>query len=320
MITVSLSSHRIEILDLARREMERHDLILMEEPPHPDFHRMLRGELDVREYIRHLEAAFPKYSELVCMTLKELYKEGRAIRQVEPYLEILNRIYDMLEEGKSPEEIQHLPAEREVYLKESMATKALLDYYSQTMQDKFESVVEGVKNFAGADAERGKLREKMRAEAIAHEARNNTGDIYVETGYLHFPIVIYLKRVLEDVSKVRLVFLQEEIIRGLTGERIRQVLSPGDVLTLRYAFGKRGNKALEDLLAARSLIYIKLLTKDEIPFSHSPYPHTEEEIRLNRTLRLLGYDDCKSLYKSIRFLQKGEALEVVKSYLKAARS
>lgn len=320
MITLGLSSHRIEFVDFVRAEMERHDLILLEEPPHPEFDRMLRSELTIEEYIENLETAFPQYTSAMCIVLRELYKKWRVIQQVEPYLETLERIHEMLVKGVSPDEILKIPIKREVYLSENKATKTLLDYYSKTMLGSFEQVVEGVKEFAEADAHRGKLREKMRTKAIADQAKNTKGDIYVEVGYLHFPMLINLKRELGDDIKVRLVFLQSYLIKKLTGKSIRQVLSPGDILTLRYGFGKKGNKSLEDLLAARSLIYIKLLTQDEIPLYSSEFPHTEGEIKLNKLVKRLTYEDCERLFKKIRFLKRERASEVVTSYLKTLLS
>ena len=316
MITLGLSSHRIEFLDFVRAEMERHDLILLEEPPHPGFDRMLRSHLTIEEYIEDLETAFPQYTSAMCIVLRELYKKRRVVQQVEPYLETLERIHEMLVRGVSPDEILQIPIKRGVYLSENKATKTLLNYYSKTLLGSFEQVVEGVKEFAEADAHRGKLREKMRAKAIAREAKNTKGDIYVEVGYLHFPMFIWLKRELGDDIKVKLVFLQSHLIKKLTGKSIRQILSPGDILTLRYGLGKKGNKATEDLLAARSLIYIKLLTQDEIPLDSSEFPHTEEEIKLSRLVERLTYEDCKRLFKKIRFLKREGASEVVTRYLK----
>jgi len=320
MITLGLSSHRIEFLDFMRAEMERHDLILLEEPPHPRFDRMLRSELTIEEYIEDLETAFPQYSKMMCIVLRELYKKGRVIQQVEPYLKILEKIHEMLVRGVSPDEILKIPIKREVYLSESKATKTLLNYYSKTLLGTFEQVIEGVKEFAKADAHRGRLRERMRARAIANQAKDTKGDIYVEVGYLHFPMFINLKRELGDDVKVKPVFLQSHLIEKLTGKSIRQILSPGDILTLRYRFGKKGNKALEDLLAARSLIFIKLLTQDEIPLDSSEFPHTEEEIKLSNLVERLTYEDCERLFKKIRFLKKERASEVVTSYVETLPS
>lgn len=314
MITLGLSSHRIDLLDFVQEEMEGHDIILLEEPPHPDFDRMLRGQISVEEYVADLETAFPEYSKMMCIILRDLYKKGKVIEQVEPYLETLQKIHEMLAHGKSMDEILQFSQEREVYLSENKATKALLDYYSKSMAGIFETVVEAVKKFAKADSQRGRLRERMRAKAIVDKVWKERGNIYIEAGYLHFPMFTYLKKGLGNTIKIRVVFLQRGPIRKLTGKSIRQILSPGDILTLRYALGKRQDQALENLLAARSLIYIKLISQDEIPSTHSQFPHTEEEIKLNDLLKLLSYEDCKILFKQIRFLERKEAKTAVESY------
>ena len=37
MITIGFSSHRAEIIPFARQIMEQHQIIVLEEPPHPNF-------------------------------------------------------------------------------------------------------------------------------------------------------------------------------------------------------------------------------------------------------------------------------------------
>jgi len=51
LVTVGLSSHRLEVLPEARREMENHEAIILEEAPEPDFPAMLAGKLDIDEYL-----------------------------------------------------------------------------------------------------------------------------------------------------------------------------------------------------------------------------------------------------------------------------
>ncbi len=79
-------------------------------------------------------------------------------------------------------------------------------------------------------------------------------------------------------------------------------------------------KEKEDLLAARSLIYIKLLGKEELaPDPSRPTPHTDDELRACRLTAALMVEDCAALYPEIRRLSSGEALESVRRYLKGRR-
>jgi hypothetical protein len=49
-LTIGFSSHRPETLPLAERVMAEHDHIVIEEPPTPEFSRMLAGTLPVDDY------------------------------------------------------------------------------------------------------------------------------------------------------------------------------------------------------------------------------------------------------------------------------
>ena len=50
-LTIVFSSHRPETLPLAERVMAEHDHIVIEEPPTPEFSRMLAGTLPVDDYL-----------------------------------------------------------------------------------------------------------------------------------------------------------------------------------------------------------------------------------------------------------------------------
>ena len=75
---------------------------------------------------------------------------------------------------------------------------------------------------------------------------------------------------------------------------------------------------LADLLAARSLIYIKLLQKDEMLPVDSDAPHSENEVRVNRVVDSLSLEDCRVLFDQIRLAERQRADRVVEGYLGAS--
>lgn len=322
-IMVGFSSHRVEALKFMEKEMERHDFILLEEPPNRSFKKMLGREIDVDEYIERTTPEFPLFFEHACEMYRGLYRENKEIRQVEPYLQVLEEIYALIEKEKpSPGDILRMPSKRGVYLHESRATAALIKYYQGLMQKDFDLIVGDVMAYAMADARRNIFREKMRASLIADKIRAGEyrGRICVEAGYIHLPLFAYIKQATRGLEViVKPVFLLEEPTRRMAGAEMgrgmRMALSPGDILTRRYMCGKKRIRELEELLAARSIIYVKLLSKDEkIPSTAEPYPHTAEEIRLISYVRELGYEDCRELFQIIQFLKREEALKLSKKF------
>jgi len=59
-------------------------------------------------------------------------------------------------------------------------------------------------------------------------------------------------------------------------------MGPGDILTLNYAFNSGLEEDLANLLAARSLIYIKLIQKEEMIPGPSDASHSEDEVVINK--------------------------------------
>jgi hypothetical protein len=91
--------------------------------------------------------------------------------------------------------------------------------------------------------------------------------------------------------------------------------NPGDLLTLLYRFHPRTVFCNEDLLAARALIYNKLIVKEEISEGSEPYPHTRYELVFARTTAGLSWDDCRLLYPLIRQPPTATARAVVQHHL-----
>jgi len=311
MVTIGFSPHHAEVLPFARQHMAHHKTIVLEEPPSGHFIDMLEERISIDEYVMEGEPEFPKFERLLCAMLRELHGEGRRIVQVEPYLQSLLHIHELFAEGKTPEDILRNPRLKDVYVAEKRATGALLHYYNQCLHAPFEGVVDAVKVFARSDAARLKLRERLRSEAIKALVSNN-GDIYVEAGYIHYPLYLYLKHMLGGGHKVRVVYLLTPVIRRLHG--VRRNLGPGDVLTLYYALHGDVPKDLADLLAARSLIYIKLLNKEELLPGTSEAPHAEDIVRVNRIVDTLCIDDCRKLFDHIRLAKREQALGFVEAY------
>jgi len=315
MITIGFSSHHAEVLPYARRQMEQHQIIVLEEAPSPNFLDMLDGRLSIDEYMMALDSGFPEFERLMCILLRELHNKGRQIIQVEPYLEALLQIYELLSDGKTPEDVVKDPRLESVYKAEKRATGALLDYYDYSLRAPFDEVVRAVKTFARTDADRLVMRERLRAQAIKPLTSHGV-DIYVEAGYIHYPLYRYLKKALGRAQRICVVYLLAPVVRRLQGRR--RNMGPGDILTLHYALHGGLPENLGDLLAARSLIYIKLLQKDEMLPVDSDAPHSEDEVRVNWVVDSLSLEDCRALFDQIRLAKRERAIKVVEGYLGAS--
>jgi len=232
---------------------------------------------------------------------------------VEPYLERLLQIHDLFSEGKTPEDVLRIPRLRSVYVSEKRATAALISYYKRSGMTSFKELVEAVKTFARADALRLSLRAHLRAIAIASLA-STWEKIYIESGHIHFPLYRFLRKELNYMEKIRVVYLLSPIVKKLKGKR--RNLGSGDVLTLLYSFHDEIPCHLEDLLAARSLIYIKLIEKEELLNDSNEAPHSADEVKVNRLVDRLDFEDCRALFEKIRSKKRRKVLELAENYAK----
>ncbi len=312
MITIGFSSHHVETLPLVREQMEKHQAIVLEEPPSPHFPAMLSGTLSINDYIVELDPGFPEFEQRMCGLLRELYKRGGRIVQVEPYLEKLLQIHELFAAGKTVEQVMQEDSLKEVYLVEKSATGALISYYALSVDGPFEVVVGAVKNFARADALRLTLRERLRARAIA-SLYKPAEKMYVEAGYIHYPLYRYLRKELGKHKKIRVVFLLAPVVRKLQARR--RNMGPGDVLTLHYSLHHGLQEELANLLAARSLIFIKLVRKEELIPGSSETPHAEDELKVNRLVDRLAFTHCRELYEQIRLAKRERAVELAQDYV-----
>ncbi len=313
MITIGFSSHHVEALPFVREQMQRHQVIVLEEPRSPNFQAMLRGAISIGDYILELDSGFPEFDRQLCGLLQELYTKGRRILQLEPYLEKLLKIHELFAAGKTVEQVMRMDDLKEVYLAERRATAALISYYARSMDAPFNVVVGAVKDFACADALRLTLRERLRAKAIATLFRPEE-KVYVEAGYIHYPLYQYLRRELRRKKEIRVVFLLTPVIKKLQGKR--RNMGPGDILTLHYALHNGLEEELANLLAARSLIYIKLIRKEELLPGASETPHLEDEVKVNRLVDRLDFQQCQELFQQIRLAKRESAVKVAEDYVR----
>jgi len=309
-LTVALTPHRLEFLPESLKLMEDHHLILLEEPPHPRFSEMLSGRKEPEEFVVESEAGFPEYARELYRALRKLHAKGTEILQVEPYLERWLKIQEALAAGIRPEELRRDPELARVYEHEHETFGRLLDFYG-AMKAPFEELIARIKAFARADARRLAFRDRLRAEAITNLLKKYPPEtnVYVEAGYIHLKLVRYLaRRKPRGMNlRVRNLILSTVKARGLNG----LWPSPGDGLTAYYLFGGRHRQIPENLLAARSLIYIRLIEKEELkPSSRDPFPHLRNELFWRVFVKALSYEDCRRLDARIRLLPTSKARKV----------
>lgn len=296
--------------------MRAHEAVVLEEPRAPLFTHMLAGRLSIDDYLEELELEFPAFARASAELLRRLAADGIEIRQIDPYMEMVLRIHDSFDKGGRPGDIAAESLMGHVYGMERRYARALIDFYARSGSPHFDRVVAAVQEFARTDAQRGWLRDRLRAAAIA-QSMTRFRTAYVEAGTLHLPLLAELRTRLDGAAQVRPVWLMEPVWRRFAGRR--QVLGPGDELTLRYAFRPGFSGPRADLLAARSLIHVKLLEKEELSSSPEPYPHTRGELETTQTVSRLSYEDCRSLYPRVRAVDREVARGVVDSHLRASR-
>jgi hypothetical protein len=67
-------------------------------------------------------------------------------------------------------------------------------------------------------------------------------------------------------------------------------------------------------LAARNLIHVKILNKEEMEGEEGFFPHTWDQIEANRLVEGLSYPECRGLFQKIRSLATEEARQLVRAY------
>lgn len=313
--TLVLAEHRPETVSHAAALMREHEAVFLEEPPDPLFAGMLAGDLSIDEYVMTLDTEYPEFSSSLCLLLRELHHERIAIFQVEPYLEHLVSIHEFFSSGGSPEGLDpHVPQYR-VYLREKEATAALLDFYRTATDGTFQQTVESVKRFARVDSGRFVFRDRLRAEALAPMIQRFSKS-YIEAGQIHAILLRMLRQTLGDTMVVKGRFLMDPVVKTLGISR--HLFGPGDILTLRYMLRPDIPDPMEDLLAARALIYNKLIRKEETVPSKGLYPHIRDELEVIEIVKQLTLAQCADLFPVLRRLKTEEARTVVARHLRAS--
>lgn len=313
-VTVGLANHRPETVPAALERMYCHDALFLEEPPDPGFLPMLAGELSVDDYLQTVDVEYPEFSRRMLAALRRLHAAGKTIVQVEPYLETLLGIHERFASGQSPGDLPDGSLEAAVYAVERRASAALLDFYRAAAIGDFDQTVSAVKVFARADARRFVLRDGLRAAVLARRVTEFPTS-YIEAGQIHVQLPTLLRRDLAPAVQVVSDHLMTAAVRRLGGRR-SNLYGPGDRLTILYMLHPGRRSPEEDLLAARSLIYSKLIEKTEIqPGDMDPYPHTRNELLTDALVRRLSLADCRRLFAVIRRLDTAAAGAVVRDDL-----
>ena len=310
--TLVLSNHRPETVPAALSLMARHDAVILEEPPEPLFLPMLTGKVAIDAYLETQDLEYPEFSRLMARGLRDRHRSGTRLYQIEPFIEHLLAVHERFADGDSPADLPAGTPLRLLQQAELDAPDSKRDYYSVSTSGTFEATVEAVKRFARADARRFALRDRMRAEAIA-EVITQPGSTYIEAGQIHYPLWQELRKRLPAGYPLRVHFLMADAVRSM-GYR-SHLYGPGDLLTLHYRFRPQRHFREENLLAARSLVYSKLIAKQEIGSSDDPYPHTRDELEVGATTARLSLADCRRLYPPIRRAKTATAREMVHDYL-----
>ena len=312
-VTIGLSVHRPEMIPFISRAMRKHEAIFLEEPPVPEFTDMLCGDLSLDSYLIKLDLEYPEFSRGMCRLLREMHKQGKKIFQVEPFLEVLIRVHDFLAAGHTPDGIEKDTLHYPVYLAERNATGALLAYYQDVSSGTFEAAVAAILKFARMDATRFRLRDSLRAQALAPLVEKYASS-FVEAGVMHYPLWRLLRSQLTPRVHVRPLFLTDKALQTI-GER-GHLYGPGDQLTLLYVFHPEiSNTGGERLLAARSIIYSKIIEKEEQIDNQAAYPHLRNELACIRIANRLSLSDCERLFPMVRRAKSSDARQIVAEYV-----
>lgn len=309
--------HRPEMVPLITENMQTHDALFLEEPPTEEFGQMLAGSVTVDEYSLTSDAEYPKYTESMCSALRELHAQGKKIIQIEPYLENLLELHDFLADGGGPDDLNKDTVTFLVYLTEKNVTGALLSYYQASVSASFESTIEAVKRFAQADAARFRLRDSLRAQELSVSIPNYASS-FIEAGMMHLFLRRLLKRQLPMDCQVQAVYTADKVLRHMG--KSTHLYSPGDQLTFLYIFNPNfSDRNRQSLLAARALIYSKIIRKEELRADTLPFPHILDELLCIDATRRLSIEDCRQLFERIRGASTFDSRQIVSDHVKNSR-
>jgi len=301
------------MIPLITEYMQTHDALFLEEPPTLEFGRMLAGIINVDDYVMTIDTEYPQFEKMMCIALRDLHSKGKKIFQVEPYLESLLSLHEYFAEGSRPDDIGKNTLMYPVYLAEKKATGALLAYYQTAASESFETTVDAVKRFARADAARFRLRDALRSQALSSEVESFTS-AFIEAGVMHYKLKRLIQKHASRPTPVRSVFLADAVLKRL-GQK-GHLYGPGDQLTLLYIFHPEMTESdHESLLAARALIYSKIIIKEELCADLVPYPHLQDELLCIEATRGLSSNVCRQLFARIRNVKTHDARRIVGEFM-----
>ncbi len=260
-----------------------------------------------------LDIEYPEFSKKMCCLLRKLHAKGKKIFQVEPFLEVLVGIHDFFAKGHVPEDLSKNSLEYPVYLAERRATKALLAYYQAATRDSFDQILAAVIKFARMDAARFRLRDSLRAQALSPLIVKYRS-VYVEAGLIHFQLWQLLRQMVPKPKRLQPVFLADMALEQLKGNG--HLYGPGDRLTLLFIFhpNMAGN-GQHRLLAARAVVYNKIVEKNEITAAPGRFPHLRNELDCMDAIGKLSLENCRMLFPLICRTSSVEARQIVAEYL-----
>lgn len=289
-LNVCLTTYRVEILELLKKELEKCDVVMLEQPDNKLLYDYLEGRKNLSEYVEEIDTNLPVFTAHLLEILKKMHEKGVIILQVEPYLENLERIY-MAIDGGELENVLREEDVRIVHKMEKRTTKMLIEYQEAFLEGDFDALVDATINFTKADAERFKVRDYMRAMAIRNMIEElEPSSIFVEAGQMHFLLPEYLSRMLEN-TEIMVTRVVEKLAENCN---LKLIPNPGNLLTEEYIRDNRVDEEEERLMAARGLVYISMIKKEEmLPTDENPCPHLVDEAKVADFVYGLSYNDCR---------------------------
>jgi hypothetical protein len=172
-------------------------------------------------------------------------------------------------------------------------------------------------SFAKADAARFVLRDSLRMEGIL-KILNGRKDTYIEAGSIHLLLYRLLAKNLPKDWRLHLHSIDREAINIL--DRKGSLFSPGDNLTLHYIGGRNVSRQKWETACAQSLIYSKIVNKEEHWAADTKYPHTSNELDSIAAVKQLSTETCRILFQQIRAVTSEVAADMVNTYLKKQKT
>ena len=94
---------------------------------------------------------------------------------------------------------------------------------------------------------------------------------------------------------------------------------PGDKLTAHYLFNHALPEETASLLCGRTLVFMKIVQKEEISDRKSLFPHLQSEARAAALANRLSLEQCRELFWDLRDLSEEAALAMVSRHLCVSR-